>query len=91
MIYKNKEYGNLLFYSYADSSYEWLEDVTGEKSMSWVRTQNDRTTRNKDIENSKTYHKILNVLDSKEKIPKITKIGNHWYNFWQDDIHVRGL
>ena len=59
--------------------------------MSWVRAQNDRTTKNKDIKNSETYHKILNVLDSKEKIPKITKIGNHWYNFWQDDIHLRGL
>ena len=74
-----------------DSSYEWLEDVSGEMAMSWVRDQNDRTTKNRDIENSEMYKRVLSVLDSKEKIPYIKKIGNYWYNFWQDDTYVRGL
>ena len=37
------------------------------------------------------YKKILSILDSKDKIPYITKIFEHYYNFWQDENHPRGL
>ena len=75
----------------SDSTYDWLEDVSGEKSMTWVKDHNARTLKDKSIEESESYQRTLAILDSKEKIPGISKIGLFWYNFWQDDNHVRGI
>jgi len=39
----------------------------------------------------------LSILDSKEKIPYIGRVFTtpsgvtHYYNFWQDEVHVRGI
>jgi hypothetical protein len=38
-----------------------------------------------------TYNRILGILDSKDKIPHVSKINGHYYNFWQDENHVRGI
>ena len=59
--------------------------------MDWVNGQNSRTLKNKNIEESELYKRTLGILNSKEKIPYITKIGNFWYNFWKDDKHIRGI
>ena len=75
----------------SNSTYDWLEDVSGEKSMTWVKDHNSRTLKDKNIEESEPYQRTLAILDSKEKIPGISKIGLFWYNFWQDDNHVRGI
>ena len=40
---------------------------------------------------SPLYNTILSILDSKDKIPYISKIFEHYYNFWQDENHPRGL
>ena len=74
-----------------ETTYDWLEDVSGDKSMTWVKAHNARTLKDKNIEESESYKRTLAILDSKEKIPGIRKIGNFWYNFWQDDNHVRGI
>ena len=59
--------------------------------MAWVKDQNARTLKDKDIENSELYKRTLGILNNKEKIPYISKIGDFWYNFWKDDVHVRGI
>ena len=59
--------------------------------MTWVKDHNARTLKDKNIEESESYQRTLAILDSKEKIPGISKIGLFWYNFWQDDNHVRGI
>ena len=73
--------------------YLWLEDVTGEKALSWVREQNAASTR--ELEASPDFEpirrRLLAILDSKEKIPYVTKHGGWCYNFWRDDKNVRGL
>ena len=74
-----------------DTTYDWLEDVSGDKSMAWVKGHNARTLKDKSIEESESYKRTLAILDSKEKIPGVRKISNFWYNFWQDDNHVRGI
>merc|ERR1712136_720726 len=74
-----------------ETTYDWLEDVSGDKSMTWVKAHNARTLKDKNIEESESYKRTLAILDSKEKIPGIRKIGDFWYNFWQDDNHVRGI
>ena len=71
----------------------WLEDVTGEKALAWVRQQNALSTQ--ELEASPEFEpirkRLLAILDSKEKIPYASKHGAYYYNFWRDDQHVRGL
>ena len=38
-----------------------------------------------------TRKRILDILDSKEKIPYVSKHGAWYYNFWRDEKSVRGL
>jgi prolyl oligopeptidase len=76
-----------------DDPYFWLEDVTGEKALDWVRTQN--AASKKELESSPEFEttrkRILAILDSKEKIPYVSKHGPWYYNFWRDEKNVRGL
>src|SRR5689334_14050143 len=73
--------------------YLWLEDVTAEKALTWVRAQNAISTR--ELESAPNFEpirkRLLSILDSKEKIPYVSKHGIYYYNFWRDDEHVRGL
>ena len=73
--------------------YLWLEEVTGEKPLEWVRERNTEsvaalagTDRFKALES-----RILGILDSKERIPMVTKIGDHFYNLWRDAANPKGL
>jgi prolyl oligopeptidase len=71
----------------------WLEDVTGDKSMEWVRAQNARSTQElaQSAEFKTLDDKFLSILNSNERIPYVTKIGDRYYNFWRDAQHERGL
>jgi prolyl oligopeptidase len=71
----------------------WLEDVTGEKALAWVREQNAVSTRELESqpEFEKTRQRVLAILNSKERIPFVTKHGKYVYNFWRDAKNVRGL
>ncbi len=71
----------------------WLEDVTGEKQLGWVRERNKKTKDH--FESSEDFQKLksdlLAILDSDERIPFVGKAGDHYYNFWRDKTHVRGI
>jgi prolyl oligopeptidase len=73
--------------------YLWLEDVTGERPLAWVREQNAIST--KELEGApgfeSTRQVILSILDSKDRIPYVAKHGAYYYNFWRDRRNVRGL
>ncbi len=74
-------------------TYLWLEDVEGKKALDWVRAENAVST--KALEALKDFapikNKLREILDSKERIPRVTKRGQFYYNFWRDDKNVRGL
>jgi prolyl oligopeptidase len=77
----------------SDDPYAWLEDVSGDKALDWVRAQNGKaeaelasTPQFKQLEAD-----ILAILDSDAKIPGVEKIGDYYYNFWKDKHHQRGL
>ena len=76
-----------------DDPYQWLEDVTGEKALAWVRDRNAESTG--ELTGSEQFQKlerrILEILDSNERIPLIQKIGPYYYNFWRDAKNPRGL
>lgn len=73
--------------------YAWLEDVTGEKQLAWVREQNARTEA--EIASTPEFKQleadIRAILDSDAKIPGVQKIGPWYYNFWKDRNHERGV
>ena len=66
-----------------DDPYLWLEDITGERSLAWVREQNAATVRelgsSRDFETLR--QRLLTILDSKERIPNVDKHGVRYYNF----------
>lgn len=73
--------------------YIWLEDVTGEKQLEWVRAHNQKTenalastARFKEIKQA-----ILKILNSTDKIAYVSKRGDFYYNFWIDDNHKQGV
>jgi prolyl oligopeptidase len=72
---------------------QWLEDVTGEKALTWVKERNlsstGELTNNPEFEALNS--RLLKILDSKEKIPFISKRGQWYYNFWKDEKNPRGL
>jgi prolyl oligopeptidase len=77
----------------SDDPYLWLEDVTGEKALSWVKAQNAESMAQlaKGEAFTALDERLLKILDSKDRIPMVTKAGRYWYNFWRDAQHQRGL
>lgn len=77
----------------SNDPYQWLEDVSGDKALHWVREQN-QITRDKlkqDAGYRQLRQDLLVVLNSKDRIPGIRKMGNAAYNFWTDADHPRGV
>jgi prolyl oligopeptidase len=76
-----------------EDAHLWLEDVMGEKAIAWVKEQNAKTQ--KEIEAHPAFtpirEKVLDVVNSRERIPFVQKRGNWLYNFWQDRNNVRGV
>jgi len=77
----------------ADDAYLWLEDIHGTRPLAWVETENALTKKAYADAPAfeTTRRRILEVLDSDAKIPFVSKIGAHYYNFWKDKQHPRGL
>jgi prolyl oligopeptidase len=77
----------------APDPYRWLEDVTGEKALAWVREQNARSTEalTRLPGFSTLEARLLAMLDSDARIPVVEKHGRRYYNFWRDARNPRGL
>jgi len=73
--------------------YAWLEDVTAERSLDWVRAHNAQAES--ELATSPQFKQLESdiraILDSDAKIPGVEKIGDYYYNFWKDKQHERGL
>ena len=76
-----------------EDPYLWLEDVMGDKAISWVKQQNAKSQ--KALEAAPPFaairDKTLEVLNSRARIPAIVKRGEWVYNFWQDEKSARGV
>jgi prolyl oligopeptidase len=77
----------------ADDPYAWLEDVDGERAMSWVTARNAETLAGLAAapEFATTRDAIREVLDSPDRIPEVSLAGDLLYNLWRDAEHPRGL
>jgi len=73
--------------------YQWLEDVSGERSMAWVNAENARSAK---VLDSDPHYDILaetalKVLESPTRLPTPEFREGEVYNTWQDAQHVRGI
>ena len=77
----------------ADDPYLWLEDVTGDAALDWVRARNAETLA--ELTTSPRFTELRDalreVLDADDRIPYVRRRGEFLYNFWQDATHPRGL
>ncbi|CAN7151135.1 prolyl oligopeptidase family serine peptidase [Pseudoxanthomonas sp. LjRoot143] len=77
----------------SNDPYAWLEDVEGQKQLDWVKGVNAKAEA--EIATTPAFREleadIRAILDSDAKIPGVQKIGDHYYNFWKDKQHERGL
>ena len=73
--------------------YLWLEEVEGAKILGWVKERNAVSEKMLSArpEYAPTRDGILKILDSKDKIPFVSRRGDYLYNFWQDAANKRGL
>ncbi|KLD65704.1 prolyl oligopeptidase [Dyella japonica DSM 16301] len=71
----------------------WLENIDGSKQLDWVRQQNAQTVKGyaDSAEFKQLDARLLEVLDSNERIPMVSKIGDHYYNLWRDKDHPKGV
>jgi prolyl oligopeptidase len=76
-----------------DDPYLWLEEVTGDDALAWVRARNEETVA--DLAGTPRFaelrDELLRVLDADDRIPYARRRGRYLYNFWQDAAHPRGL
>lgn len=76
-----------------DDPYLWLEDVQGDKALAWVRERNAESRRQLEAHPrfQAMREQFLQILNAKERIPYVTRIGDRLYNLWQDEKNPRGL
>jgi len=76
-----------------EDPYLWLEDVTGDKPMAWVKEQNAQSVKELEArpEFKGLHEKLVAIYNSRERIPSAAKRGKWLYNFWQDAENPRGV
>jgi prolyl oligopeptidase len=77
----------------SNDPYLWLEEVSGKRALDWVEQQNKETKAKLASQPIFTAidNRVLKILDSKDKIPYVSKHGQFYYNYWRDDKNVRGV
>lgn len=90
---KSKEDPKVSDVTEQEDPYLWLEDVTGERSLDWVRQKNKSTQDHFEasLDFNNLERDLLKILDSDERIPFVSKAGDFYYNFWRDRDHERGI
>jgi prolyl oligopeptidase len=75
-----------------EDPYLWLEDITGQDALNWVRAHNEPTVAQFAGEQFERMRAAaLEVLDTDARIPYVRRRGEYLYNFWRDAANPRGL
>ncbi|MBG6097649.1 prolyl oligopeptidase family serine peptidase [Nocardioides luteus] len=76
-----------------EDPFGWLEEVEGVEALAWVRARNEEAHASvgADPVFAKIEAQILEVLDSDDRVPEVSRLGEHLYNFWRDADHERGI
>jgi prolyl oligopeptidase len=71
----------------------WLEEIEGARALDWARAENARTlpVLEGDARFAQMRAEARAILTSPTRIPTGSIHNGAVYNFWQDDVHVRGV
>ncbi|MEJ6000389.1 prolyl oligopeptidase family serine peptidase [Paucibacter soli] len=76
-----------------EDPHAWLEEVLAPQALDWVRERNAKTQAL--LEQTPQYPRLrqdfLEILNARDRIPGVTRMGPYLYNLWQDEQHKRGL
>jgi len=77
----------------ASDSHRWLEEIQGEKALSWVHSMNKETEVSlaKDPLYKEVYEQALDALNSKDKLPDVELKGDWLYYLKKNADHPRGI
>jgi len=69
-----------------DKSLMWLEEIEGEKALTWVRAQNEATLDEltKDPLYEEFKQQAYDILTASDRITYGSLRGGYVYNFWRD-------
>jgi prolyl oligopeptidase len=84
-----------------EDPYLWLEEVESKESLQFAEACNQACLDqlgNPETSSTKTYSRILEILESKDRIPMVSQFGVDaesnepvLYNFWKDQEHPKGI
>jgi prolyl oligopeptidase len=76
-----------------DDPYLWMEEVENEKALSWAKERSDADTAVLEAvpEFGEIHTELLEIYNSRDRIPTPGIRGAWIYNFWRDADHVRGI
>jgi prolyl oligopeptidase len=75
-----------------DDPFLWLEDITGDQALDWVRRHNEPTLAEFSGHRFEQMRaEALEVLDTDARIPYVRRRGEYLYNFWRDADNPRGV
>jgi prolyl oligopeptidase len=76
-----------------EDPYMWLEEVEGEKALEWVKAKSAADTAVLEAvpEFPGIHATLLEIYNSRDRIPSPSIQGAWLYNFWRDAEHVRGI
>jgi prolyl oligopeptidase len=80
-------------HTHQQDAWLWLEDVDADAALDWVEARKRDTES--ELAGRQDYAllrtRLKAILDSKDKIPYVRLHGAHYYNFWRDASHERGI
>jgi len=76
-----------------EDPYLWLEEIEGERALTWVREQNARSLAvlESDPRFAGLHADALAIANNRDRLPLGGIQEGYYYNFWQDETHVRGI
>lgn len=83
-----------------DDPYKYLEEVESDVSLTFAKNNNDACLEalgDPKTSGTKTYERVLSILESNDRIPYASKYGNSeeeetiLFNFWKDSNNPKGI
>jgi prolyl oligopeptidase len=76
-----------------EDPYLWLEEVENEKALAWAKERSEKDTAVIEAtrEFAEIHPRLIEIYNSRDRIPTPGIRGSWIYNFWQDAEHVRGV
>ena len=76
-----------------EDPYLWMEEVESEKALEWAKERSNKDTAAIEAvpEFTEIHPRLIEIYNSRDRIPTPGIRGSWIYNFWQDAEHVRGV